>query len=189
MPFRQLFVWVEGLDDQRFVDSILRPPFEQLYEWIDVVPYAEMKAEKIVKFIESIRSMSDTDYIFLSDRNKSPCISARKEALVRKYKSLQPEYCAVVVKEIECWYLAGLTSRGCTNLEITYMGATDNFDKEMFDRLRQPHFGSRVDWMIEMLRHYSLQEAILRNSSLRYFVSKFLPTFSQPPSQGVGPAK
>jgi hypothetical protein len=91
MPFSQLFIWVEGPDDQRFVNTILRVEFERQYNSVRVIPYAEMKKEKIIKFIESIRAMPNATYIFLADNDDSPCVSAKKEELASAIKSLQIE--------------------------------------------------------------------------------------------------
>jgi hypothetical protein len=80
----------------------------------------------------------------------------------------------VTIREIESWYLAGLTKNGSTQLGIAEITSTDHVDKDHFDRLRSKSFESRIDWMVEMLRHYSLTQAVARNGSLRYFVSKFV---------------
>lgn len=174
MAFSQLFVWVEGPDDQRFVEAILRAELEIHYNLVQVIPYAGMKKEKITKFIESIRAIPYASYVFLADKNDSPCISAKKQKLTTKIKSLQTGRIALAIREIESWYLAGLTASGHLQLGIAEMASTDHVDKEKFDRLRTKGFESRIDWMVEMLRHYSLPQAAQRNSSLRYFVSKFL---------------
>jgi hypothetical protein len=174
VPFTQLFVWVEGPDDQRFVDTILRPRLEELYDWVEVVPYSGMANEKITKWIESIRSINDATYAFLADNDQSACVPAKKEELVRRIKSLQPSRIVIVVEEIEAWYLAGLAAEGRERLGINEMANTDNVNKEAFDLHRRPDYGSRVDWMIEMLRHYSLEEGCSRNSSLGRFVARFI---------------
>lgn len=176
MPFNQLFVWVEGADDQRFVNAILQAEFEQQYKSVRVIAYAGMKKEKITKFIESIRAIPNATYIFLADIDNATCVSAKKEELTRAIKSLQIDQIAVTIREIESWYLAGLKTSGWKQLGIAEITSTDHLDKEAFDRLRSKGFESRIDWMVEMLRHYSLSEAVVRNSSLRYFVFKFIST-------------
>ncbi len=176
MPFKELFVWVEGPDDQRFVDTILRVEFEKHYDLVQVIPYAGMKTLKIIKFIESIRAIPSADYIFVADHDAATCVSTRKQELTARIKSLQTDRIAIAVREIEGWYLAGLTTTGHVQLGITEMPDTDHLDKENFDFLRSKGFSSRIDWMVEMLRHYSLARAVTRNGSLRYFVSKFLAT-------------
>jgi hypothetical protein len=174
MPFSQIFVWVEGPDDQRFVETILLPAMRGQYDFVEIVPYAGMTKEKAIKWLESIRAMENTNYIFLADKDRSPCVSQKKADLTQKIKSLQADRISVVVEEIEAWYLAGLTAHGRASLEIAYIGNTDHIDKEAFDLHRAEAFDSRVDWMIEMLRFYSLEEGTARNASLRYFAEKFL---------------
>jgi hypothetical protein len=176
MPYRRLYLWVEGTDDQRFVDSVLRPRLEQHYSWVNVLPYAGWRKEKITKFIESIRGMRDSDYVFIADNDKHPCVSAKKEAVCQRIKSVEPHRIAIAVTEIESWYLAGLNADGCVKLEIAIPTDTTGLTKEQFDQLRRPSYESRIDWMVEMLRHYSLDQAVTRNTSLRYFVAKYVPT-------------
>jgi len=179
MPFSQMFVWVEGPDDQRFVETILLPAMQEQYDFVEIVPYAGMTKDKAIKWLESIRAMENTEYVFLADRDRSPCVSQKKADLTRKIKSLQANRISVVVEEIEGWYLAGLTALGRASLEIPEIANTDNVNKEAFDLHRAEEFDSRVDWMIEMLRFYSLEEGTARNSSLRYFTEKFLPGAAQ----------
>jgi len=158
------------------VDTVVRPQLEPKYDWVEVVPYAGMTKAKVTKWIESIRAMEYADYVFLADNDESPCVSTKKAALVQQIKSLQPARVSVVVEEIESWYVAGLTAQGRERLEIGEMENTNSLDKESFDELRQETFESRIDWMIEMLRYYSFEDGLLRNSSLQYFASKFLPS-------------
>lgn len=174
MPFTQLFVWVEGPDDQRFVENVFRPILEDKFDWVEVVPYAGMTKDKTVRWIESIRAMQDASYVFLADNDEAPCVSERKLELIGKVKSLQSARISIVVEEIEAWYLAGLTAAGRDELEINEIGNTDGINKEAFDLQRREAFDSRVDWMVEMLRYYSLEEGVARNSSLRYFSDNFL---------------
>jgi hypothetical protein len=174
MPFTQFFIWVEGPDDERFVDTVLRPELAGHYDWVEVVTYAGMTKAKITKWIESLRAMEGTTYAFLIDNDESPCVLGRKGELLRKVKSLQISSIVVVIEEIEAWYLAGLTAQGREQLDIEAFDNTDDVNKERFDRHRGETYKSRVEWMIEMLRSYSLEEGVLRNSSLRYFATKFL---------------
>ncbi|MHC4361138.1 MAG: hypothetical protein ACYSTN_10185, partial [Planctomycetota bacterium] len=78
----------------------------------------------------------------------------------------------VIVKEIESWYLAGLDSKNCKKLGIKVFRKTDNITKEQFDKLRPRKFNSRIDFMIEILKRFSMETAKRKNKSFDYFIAK-----------------
>ena len=41
MPYRQLYVWVEGGDDELFFNRVVRPLLASRYNLIEVVPFAQ----------------------------------------------------------------------------------------------------------------------------------------------------
>jgi len=46
--YKRLFIWVEGLDDQRFIENIIIPYFEERYDDIRTIKYANMNNEKFL---------------------------------------------------------------------------------------------------------------------------------------------
>ena len=118
MPtYKLLFIWVEGDDDERFFNKVLVPKFLRKYSGVKIIKYATMKREKVYNFIKSIKAMG-ADYIYLTDINNSPCITAKKEETHSKYKNIDNDKMIVVIKEIESWYLAGLDNKVCRQLKI-----------------------------------------------------------------------
>ena len=78
MPtYKLLFIWVEGEDDERFFNKILVPKFLEKYSGVKIIKYATMKREKVDNFIKSIKAMG-ADYIYLTDINNAPCVTAKK---------------------------------------------------------------------------------------------------------------
>jgi len=45
--YKQLFIFVEGVDDERFFEAILKPKFEDKYDLVKFVRYAKMKKLKV----------------------------------------------------------------------------------------------------------------------------------------------
>ncbi|RKX71298.1 hypothetical protein DRP53_02060 [candidate division WOR-3 bacterium] len=105
--YRQLFIWVEGEDDERFFAHILKPKLQKKYDRVEIRKYARMKKEKVDRFLRSIQSMG-ADFLYVVDIDKSPCVRARKQEVMRVLRSLKMEKIVVVRSEIEGWYLAGL---------------------------------------------------------------------------------
>ena len=167
-----LFIFVEGEDDKRFFNEILSPKFRKKYDNIMIIRYSEIEKEKVDNFIKSIKAMG-ADYIYLTDINNSPCITAKKEETHSKYKNIDNDKMIVVIKEIESWYLAGLDNKVCRQLKINNFADTDNVTKEKFNALIPKKFTSRIDFMSEILKYFSIEIAKQKNNSFQYFVEKY----------------
>ena len=173
MPiYKLLFIWVEGDDDERFFNKILSPKFQKKYGNVKIIKYAAMKKEKVDNFIRSIKAMR-ADYIYLTDINDSPCVTAKKEETQNKYPNIDKDKIIVVIKEIESWYLAGLDNKACKQLKIKNFTNTDNVTKEKFNALIPKKFTSRIDFMSEILKNFSIEIAKQKNNSFQYFVERY----------------
>ena len=80
---------------------------------------------------------------------------------------------AIVVKEIESWYLAGLDNKQSKNLKIPILNSTDDITKEKFNQLIPKKFDSKLDFMTESLKCFSIETAKLKNKSFKYFIEKY----------------
>ena len=172
MSYRRLFVLVEGNDDERFFLTILKRRFEQKYDWVSVWRYAQQKASKVVAFLRSVRAMA-ADYIYLVDINRAPCVTGRKKHVKRRCRNIDDDRICVVIAEVESWYLAGLDAASCRRLGIPHHEATETITKERFDSMVPAAFDSRVDFMVELLKSFSVEAAKRHNKSFRYFVRRF----------------
>ena len=170
--YKLLFIWVEGDDDERLFNKTLAPKFQEKYNAVKIIKYATMKKEKVDSFIESIKAMG-ADYIYSTDINDSPCVTAKKGKILNRYKNIESDKIIIVVKEIESWYLAGLDSKACKQLKISNFASTDNITKEKFNALIPKKFTSRIDFMSEILKNFSIDMAKQKNNSFRYFVEKY----------------
>jgi len=173
MAYNRLFIWVEGDDDRRFFTKIIKPIFQQNYDWVEVIPYATLRQEKINRFILSIKSMN-ADYIYVTDINNSPCIAAKKQKIRDKHQIIDQDRMTIVIKEIESWYLAGLTSMESKNFKIQILKTTDDITKEQFDQFQPKRHDSRISFMLEILNCFSIETAKQKNKSFKYFVEKYL---------------
>ncbi|WP_456408546.1 hypothetical protein [Caldithrix abyssi] len=169
--YRRLFIWVEGTDDKRFVDYIIKPLLQELYDFIEVREYARLKDSKLQNFVKSIKAMG-ADYWLLADINTAPCIDARKRKIIDKFKAVDPACIIVVIKEIESWYLAGIDNKAAQSLKIKSFRNTDELDKEKFLALIPANFDSKVDFLNELLKHFSLEAGMEKNQSFKYFIDR-----------------
>jgi hypothetical protein len=114
-----------------------------------------------------------SDYIFVTDLNALPCVPAKKDQVIARYGDLDPSRIAVVITEIEGWYIAGANER--SRLARRFPSRTDGLTKEQFNDRIPRTFESRIDYMLELLKQFSVPTAKRRNSSFRYFAERYLP--------------
>ena len=173
MPYKALYILVEGDDDERFFKKILLPRLREKHDYIKVIQYAQKpkKFEYIKKFIKSIQSMGD--YIYVTDINDSPCITAKKQEIQDKLKNIDEDRILVVIKEIESWYLAGLDDTCSKKFRISLCDTTDDLTKKQFNNLIPKKFGSRIAFMQEILKCFNIETAKHKNESFRYFCKKY----------------
>ena len=171
---KRLYIWVEGPDDRRFFEHIARPLLLSGHESVLIREYSGETPDFIRKFLKTITNMGDR-YIFVTDMDDAPCITAKKARLQQEYNEIDQACVLVVRREIESWYLAGLDAKQFRQLRIRNFRNTESVSKEQFNlQYQRTGFASRIDLMSEILKVFSLDEARERNNSLRYFIEKYL---------------
>jgi hypothetical protein len=190
LTYRTLYILVEGGDDARFFERVVRPMFEDEFGHVQLWQYSQQEKEKVNKFLDSIRAMQGggiADLIIVADLDESPCVTDRKERIPSGFRSLsagqspgQPTgpfsstRILIVCREIESWYLAGLNDEECKRLGLTTtIDNTDRISKEQFLDLMPDRFDSKSEFMLEILRVFDHETARSKNSSFRYFMQNY----------------
>jgi hypothetical protein len=174
MGYQQLFIFLEGPEDERFFEKI-KPLIDENYDYVRFIKWATAPSITLGRYVRSLRSTEVSNYFFVTDINNSPCVTHKKGKLkkVKNFRNvLEEERIVVVIKEIESWYLAGLDDSACKELRIETLGNTNNITKEDFNRIIPEKFDSRIDFMQEILKRFSIETAKEKNVSFNYFVSK-----------------
>lgn len=172
MAYKRLFILVEGEDDERFLNSLTKTIFKEKYDAVIPWKYSKQKNKKINDFLISIKKMH-ADYIYITDINQSPCITSKKNSITTKLQNIAADRILIVIKEIESWYLAGLDDNFAKKYEIPLFKNTVEITKEKFDSFMPKKFDSRIDFMSEILKNFSIDKAKKRNTSFRYFMNKY----------------
>ena len=175
MAYRMLFILVEGDDDERFFDRVIKPMIvcEQIYDYVQLWKYAQAKKQKVNGFLRSINAMQ-AEYLFVSDMDESPCVTDKKARIASKFEKLSEDRILIVCREIESWYLAGLNDEGCSQIGIPpSYDNTDRMSKERFDDMVPKKFVSRIDFMQEIMKVFDQNTALTRNTSFGYFMRKY----------------
>ncbi|MDE0142686.1 MAG: hypothetical protein OXI80_04030 [Caldilineaceae bacterium] len=188
MNYRRLFVLVEGEDDERFFESVARPVFENLYDFVQLWQYSQRKKAKVNSFLNSIRPMQasgEADLVIVADLDESPCVTDRKERIQNSYRSLSAgtgsltrfrssTRVLIVRREIESWYLAGLNDEECKRIGIlSPISNTDHVAKEQFLSLMPNKFAAKAEFMLEILKVFDHETARTKNESFNYFMQNF----------------
>jgi hypothetical protein len=163
---------VEGEDDIRFFGRIIKPRFVSRYDSVEIIPYASIKRMKVNNFLKSVRQMHN-DYIFVADIDTERSVRDKKQILYYHFNNIEGSSIIVVIKEIESWYYAGMSRESELNLGVPDLSLTDELTKEDFNRLIPRKYDSRIDFMFEILKYFSIESARMKNHSFRFFVDRY----------------
>ena len=166
-----LFIWVEGASDARFFDAVLKPFFLKAYRRVEIRTYANLKRVKFEQILLGLEAMN-ADFIVVADIDQEPCVTSKKRYVQARIKGIADAQIRVVIQEIESWYLAGLDQTDAEQLGLPALDKTDTITKEHLIALIPEAFDSKIDFMMELLKHFSAATAIQKNASFRYFVMK-----------------
>ncbi|HEY6329928.1 MAG TPA: hypothetical protein VI756_11370, partial [Blastocatellia bacterium] len=116
------------------------------------------------------------DQIIFGDIDSCLCPTQRKAILRDKKFGASPEVPVFVVElEIESWFLAGLDENGLRHLGLPPIANAHRLSKERFDNsIPKKFYGSRIDFMTEITKVFSVEAAKYNNRSFRYFADKIL---------------
>jgi len=169
---KRLFIMVEGEDDIRFFGRIIKPLFISRYDSVEIIPYASIRRTKVNNFLKSVRMMK-SDYIFVADIDTERSVRDKKQILYYHFSNIESGSIVVVIKEIESWYYAGLPRETELSLGIPNLSSTDELTKEDFNTLIPRKYDSRIDFMFEILKFFSMDTARMKNNSFRFFVDRY----------------
>lgn len=178
MSYRQLFFFIEGPDDERIIRRIIAdtPKLRSRWDYIECVLYAQRTKTFVDSLVKSIKSTSSADYVFLTDQDLSPCITQKKEKVCKTLQEVTDRKVLVVAKEIEAWYLAGASKKFLQKNRVSILIDRSHLTKEQFDAMIPKRYDSRANWMIEMLKEFSAEDARRISPSFAYFMNKVLAT-------------
>ena len=174
---KSLAVLIEGGRDEKFVNSIVEPILvgKNKYDELSTYKYARRPKAEIIKYISTVTFLGE-DVLCLTDFDNAPCISGRKQKLKLDHVGdLEDSKIIVVIKEIESWYMAGLSDRCCRRMGIRTVKRTDTMNKEQFHaEISRSKYQRRINCVLEMLRNFEVSVALRKNKSFHYFYDKYL---------------
>ena len=98
---KRLHILIEGDGDKVFFDELMKPLLKKGYSQIILRKYSELINEGINRYIDAIGKAGD-DYIFVTDIDKSPCVSGKKQERMAEFNNIKDKNrIIVVIKKIE----------------------------------------------------------------------------------------
>jgi hypothetical protein len=173
MAAGRLFIFVEGSDDVRFFETIIKPRFEHAFASVELITFACTKSVKVDRFIRGINAMHHS-YIIVTDIDMETSVHAKKNIILSRFTEADYQNIMVIIQEIESWYLAGIDGNGAKALGIHTPARTDFVTKEHFIRWIPRFYPSKIAFMIEVLKHFSLSVAVEKNKSFRFFMEHYV---------------
>ena len=168
----RLNVLVEGSDDIRFFERVLVPLLKERYGAVRLVPYACLRRTAVDRLLRGFARLGEA-YVIVADIDAEPSVRAKKRVVLNRFEEAEPAAIAVVVMEIESWYLAGADDGFLAASGLAPLSSTEDVTKEEFNALIPRGYISRVGFMLDLLDGYSLKRGAERNRSLAFFLSRF----------------
>jgi hypothetical protein len=177
MAYRQLFLFVEGDDDERFFRRVTVPLFQERYNEVRIVRYAILKKEKLDGFVRSVQSIAGADYLIVRDLDRHPCVTAAKQSLRQRCPQAEPKRIQIVKTEIESWYCAGIPDGDPDwgDLSIARTPDTEPITKENCLTEMATGRPTLLPVLLSLLERFDRKRAAARNGSFQYFLRKHLP--------------
>lgn len=177
MAYSQLFLFVEGDDDERFFQRVIVPLFRKRYDEVRIIRYAILKKEKLDNFVRSVQSTPGADYLVVRDLDRHPCVTAAKHNLRQRCPQAEPRRIQVVKTEIESWYCAGIPENDPEwgSLAIARAVDAEPITKEKCLAAITAGRPMVLPVLLSLLDRFDRKRAAARNGSFEYFLRKHLP--------------
>ena len=164
---------VEGPTDQMFFDNAIKKELEETYSKIHFIHYATRSNESN-KMLVKILKQERLSYAVIADKNSALCSTDKKTSTIKR-TGADSDKIIVVKTEIESWCAAGLNQSDAKSLNVVFRTNTEEVTKEMlYSMMSKDKFQFKTDFLREILKKFSIEEAKKNNRSFQYFCQKFL---------------
>ena len=164
-------IFIEGDDDQRFLERVVAPLLRCRFDAIRFYRYAPCPHKEVSKLIRTLKH-TGWEYLFLADKDSSPCITQKRGKIAERMPNVDQKKVIVVESEIESWYAAGVSVPVALEVGFTHPQKSDAFTKEHLLRCVNKRLPTATDIRLKLLDNYSLDLGRNRSRSLEYFCKK-----------------
>lgn len=162
----ELHIFVEGPTDSLFIKKVFNEILLKICNRYTIVEYASREDKKINNYIETIKKVSDWDYIFIADQDGK---LDKKDKILLKYSNLDKDKVFISIFEIESWIIAGISEKAIKKHKINFsISNTSSITKEIFNNII-PKRMNKLEFISYVLSDYNLKNAVSLNESLNIF--------------------
>lgn len=159
-----IYVFVEGKTDDIFISKLFNEKL--LIDNYLVVQYSTKKSKEIKNYINTIKQIDNSEYIFLADQDGNV---DKKNVIMSKYPFLDKDKVFISIYEIESWIISGLSIKLSQKYKIRQINLnTSKITKEIFDNL-VPSSMSKLEFILYVLDDFDILQAIKYNESFKIF--------------------
>ena len=162
----ELHIFVEGPTDSLFIKKVFNEILLKICNRYTIVEYASREDKKINNYIETIKKVSNWDYIFIADQDGK---LDKKDKILLKYSILDEDKVFFSIFEIESWIIAGISEKTIKKHKINFSSSnTSSITKEIFNNII-PKRMNKLEFISYVLSDYNLKNAVSLNESLNIF--------------------
>lgn len=169
-----MYIFVEGDRDENFIYKIFGNLIESIFGYYKIVTYSNMKKKKIKEYIQTIKRMNSSEYLFIADQDGN---KRKKDKLLAEYPFLDSDKIFISVYEIESWIAAGISDKLMKKYKIKNFTNSELITKEKFNSIK-PNELYTNEFIAYILEEFDILKAIERNNSFNTFY-QFLDTKKQ----------
>ena len=173
MEYNQLFLFLEGDDDERFFEHILGKKFKEIYTEVKIWKYSRKTDKQRKRIIDIVNKVDNWDYLCFRDFDSNRCITNKKDKIIDKFERINREKIFIVIEEIESWYLAGVDNDFLRSIGVSNLMDCPSIyiTKEKFNCII-PKDMPRILFLRKILQSYDIDLALRNNRSLNYLFEK-----------------
>jgi hypothetical protein len=175
-----LTIFLEGDRDSILFHHKIKHYIEDHDIKVEIIEYSQKDKKFINSYIDLInRNRTTKKYYFLVDLDNCHSITDKKNELMEIYNRLEESRIIVVCKEIEGWYLGGLSQISAQNLQIDLQKFNsldpNTVTKSQFQRLKPKQINKLRVFYIFSAKLFDQIVAKERNLSFSSFHSRLFP--------------
>ena len=118
MAAKRLFIFVEGSDDVRFFDTIVKPRLEHAFESVELITFACTKSVKVDRFIRGINAMQHS-YLIVTDIDFEKNVNGKKRVILSRFSEVDYQHIMVIIQEIESGSPESMRTGGKPSVSIS----------------------------------------------------------------------
>lgn len=160
-----IYIFVEGDRDENFISNVLGNLIESIFDYYKIVTYSSMKKKKLKDYIQTIKRMNGSEYLFIGDQDGN---NTKKDKILKEYPFLEGDKVFISIYEIESWIAAGISDKLTKKYKIKSFNNTDSITKEKFKSIKPTELSTN-EFIAYILEDYDILKATERNDSFNKF--------------------